>query len=60
MEPWKITFILLVLTIASVIIHNLIYAAVGFEEAIFFLLTFVFGAAAIIMAFYSLFKSIKK
>jgi hypothetical protein len=48
MKNVRISFKLFLAAIASAIIHNLIYVAFQMEEAIFFLLTFIFFLAALL------------
>lgn len=56
----KITYILFGLSILSVILHNAIYGVFKIEEAVFFILTFVFFLCFVISAIYSTISYIKK
>jgi uncharacterized membrane protein HdeD (DUF308 family) len=46
--------------ILSVVLHNAFYAVFGFEEAIFFLLTFVFAIIFIIGVIYKIIRFCRK
>ncbi len=56
----KITYILVGLSILSVILHNAIYGLFKIEEPVFFILTFVFAISFVISVIYSTISYFKK
>lgn len=56
----KITYWLLVLAVASVVLHNFVYFLTKKEEGFFFAFTFIFLVAFIVSLFYNLLYSLAK
>jgi len=58
---WRKIWIIVVGGFASILLHNLISAILGFEEAFFFIIViFVIPIYFLIMIFYSLIKAMMK
>jgi Mn2+/Fe2+ NRAMP family transporter len=56
----KITYILVGLSVLSVILHNAFYGLFKIEEPVFFILTFVFAISFVISVIYSTISYFKK
>jgi len=56
----KITYILVGLSVLSVILHNAIYGLFKIEEPVFFILTFVFAISFVISVIYSTISYFRK
>jgi Mn2+/Fe2+ NRAMP family transporter len=56
----KITYILVGLSVLSVILHNAFYGFFKIEEAVFFVLTFIFAISFVISVIYSTISYFKK
>jgi len=56
----KITYILVGLSVLSVILHNAFYGLFKIEEPVFFILTFVFAISFVISVIYYTISYIKK
>jgi len=60
MVLWKKAILLLVMTVVSSILHNLIYGLTGIEEPVFFLLTLIFLFGFVVLVIYMIIKYLKK
>ena len=56
----KIIYILVGLSILSVILHNAFYGLFKIEEAVFFILTFVFAISFVVFVIYSTISYLRK
>lgn len=56
----KITYILVGLSVLSIILHNAFYELFKIEEAVFFVLTFVFAISFVVSVIYSTISYFKK
>jgi Mn2+/Fe2+ NRAMP family transporter len=56
----KISYILVGLSILSVVLHNAFYGFFKIEEAVFFILTFVFAISFVVSVIYSTISYFKK